>query len=299
MLCRFDVTVPESVEEELLGLAERLGVQSFSSPCIIDGGVSEESFSFTGETVVSFIFSSVEQDVALIKRELETFLVETGLSAAISSREYADNEDWMQQFKSYFVPIKVGEHIIIRPPWHEPLPEEANATVILIDPGMAFGTGTHETTRLCLELLTHEKFQQGTILDVGAGSGILSFYLLKNHARQVTAIEIDGPAVENLRKNFDLNGQPGSFTVLCADLHAYEPKELFDGLVANITSPVLLDNFQRFFHWLKPGGWAVFSGINSTNAPAIQQALADHGFAKIKKTREGEWFAFRVTKPRS
>jgi len=293
MLRQIDLKVPDRLEEAFWGLVDRLGVQAFASPCIVDVDAGEEDFRFTGETVVSFLFSTVEQPAAEIERAIRDWRAEEAPdSPAPAITDFDDNQDWMQTFRQYFQPIRVDERIIVRPPWSEPLPGEENAVTVLIDPGMAFGTGTHETTRLCLRLLADLPLEGGRYLDLGAGSGILAFYLVKRGAKLVEAVEIDGPAVENLRKNAALNHVERRLTVHCADLAGFTPAGPAQGLVANITSPVLLEHLPRLAGFLPDGGWGVFSGINSTNAPRLRKALATTPWSLEKELTEGEWHGF-------
>ncbi len=296
MLKRFNISVPTSFEEQLLGLAERFGVNVFASPVIRDTGKGETDFEYTGETIVSFIVSSVEQNPQQIQSELSAWLKDNSLSESIEIQEYSDNQDWMAGFREHFQPILVGNSIVIRPPWAEKLSEEANATTLLIDPGMAFGTGTHETTRLCLELLEKKSVAGQYFLDLGAGSGILSFYLMKQEANAGVAIEIEGAAVENMRKNAALNGISDRLKMICADLGKYQPEWPADGIVANITSPVILEFLPVFSPWVKKGGWGVFSGVNSTNAPAVKKAFAENGWADLEEIVEGDWHGFALIK---
>lgn len=292
MLRRIDIRLPDAGEEPLLGLAERLGVMAFSSPClqaVTQGG--EEEVAFTGETVVSLLFSTVEQDPAAINRRLRSWLRREGFAqAAVSRLDYPDQTDWMEGFRQYFQPIRVGKGILVCPPWA--VPDEPAAVRLLIDPGMAFGTGTHETTRLCLQFLEELAPAGGRFLDLGAGSGILAFYLARRGAAAVVAVEKEGPAVENLRKNADLNGIAAGLDILCADLAAWTPPFMADGLVANLTSPLLLEFLPRFATWTRPGGWGVFSGVNSTNADRVREALASAGWRLDRERTEGEWHGF-------
>lgn len=298
MLKRFNLTIKSELEEPLLGLAEVLGVSAFSSPQIRDAvGGGETDFVYTGETVVSFIASTVEQDITAIEMVITNWLIDNGLSRSVLAlEEYSDNQDWMAGFRDHFRPICVGEHIVIRPPWAEALAHEDKAVTLLIDPGMAFGTGTHETTRLCLELLQPMNVSGQHFLDLGAGSGILSFYLMKCGADSGVAIEIEGAAVENMRKNAALNGISDRLKLLCADLGRYQPEFIADGIVANITSPVILEYLPVFSPWVKKGGWGVFSGVNSSNAPAVKKAFAANGWGEMEEITEGDWHGFRLTK---
>ena len=302
MLKRLDFFVPEEWEEPLSGLADSFGVQFFCSPEITETTGSEENIAFTGFTTFSLLVSREEQPVERIQRRFCAFLDENQVTYRQTEIDYADNEDWMQQFRLAFTPIVVDDHVIVRPPWADPLADETpDKTVILIDPGMAFGTGTHETTRLCLQFLSQVTLGTpptggGGYLDIGAGSGILAFYLLKKGATPVTAIELDGPAVENLRKNADLNQLSERLAVVCGDLRDFTPTGPISGICANLTSPVLLENFHRFHRWLAPSGWAIFSGVNSTNVGEVKRGLAGLSWVLTDEKQEGEWHALLVKK---
>ncbi len=292
MLRRLDIKVPEDAEEPLLGLAERLGVMVFSSPCLITevrGG--EEDVSFTGETVVSFLFSTVEQEAEDIQKQVQNWLQREGHpDASVTVIDYPDQTDWMAGFRQYFQPLRVGKGILVCPPWD--VPEDPVRLKLLIDPGMAFGTGTHETTRLCLMLLEDTAPQGGRFLDLGSGSGILAFYLLRRGAAAVVAVEKEGPAVENLRKNAGLNQIGAGLEVRCVDLDGFAPPWPADGLVANLTSPLLREFLPRFSGWVKPGGWGVFSGVNATNAGLVRRSFEAAGWRLEREVTEGEWHGF-------
>jgi len=293
VLKRFNVTIPSDYEEPLLGLADRFGVGVFSSPQIRDEGIGETDFVYTGETIVSFVASTVEQDTAAIEAAIIDWLKDFSLNpSALSIEEYSDNQDWMAGFREHFKPICVGDKIVVRPPWEPELPHETQANTILIDPGMAFGTGTHETTRLCLEFMSQIDPAGQFFLDLGAGSGILAFYLMKHNAQGGVAIEIEGAAVENMRKNAALNGISDRLKMICADLGTYKPEIEADGLVANITSPVILEYLPVFTPWVKKGGWGIFSGVNSTNAPIVKEAFARNGWKHMQEKTDGDWHGF-------
>jgi len=242
---------------------------------------------------VSFVASTVEQDTAAIETAIIDWLKDFSLNpSALSIEEYSDNQDWMAGFREHFKPICVGDKIVVRPPWEPELPHETQANTILIDPGMAFGTGTHETTRLCLEFMSQIDPAGQFFLDLGAGSGILSFYLMKHNAQGGVAIEIEGAAVENMRKNAALNGISDRLKMICADLGTYKPEIEADGLVANITSPVILEYLPVFTPWVKKGGWGIFSGVNSTNAPIVKEAFARNGWKHLQEKTDGDWHGF-------
>lgn len=299
MLKRIDITIPSDLEEPLLGLADMLGVSAFSSPQIRDEGIGETDFVYTGDTIVSFIVSEVEQNTEEILEAVEDFVNEFALDDdAVKTSEYSDNQDWMENFKQFFKPIHVGDNIVVRPPWEPPTETEKNndTKVILIDPGMAFGTGTHETTRLCLFLLSKINVENQTFIDLGAGSGILAFYLMMRNAKSGTAIEIEGAAVENMRKNAELNNIPESLEMICADLGKYQPAIKYDGLVANITSPVIVEYLPVFSPWVKKGAWGIFSGVNTTNSKMVKDAFIQNNWEIIQEINEGDWCGFYLIK---
>lgn len=298
MLKRFNLRIESELEEPLLGLADTLGVSAFSSPQITDAvGMGETDFVYTGAVIVSFIASTAEQDTAQIEGQIKAWMSanKIGLNA-LSIEEYSDNQDWMQPFKAYFQPVRVNEKIVVRAPWSKPVSGETPEGTIFIDPGMAFGTGTHETSRLCLRLLSETDFKGDLFFDIGAGSGILSFYLIKNGAESGIAIEIEGAAAENMRKNASLNGISDKLKILCADLKGFKPPALADGITANITSPVIAENLPLMAKWLKQGGWGIFSGVNDANAKMVKQAFSNNGFKLIKEITENDWHGFKIIK---
>lgn len=297
MLKRFNIKVKTELEEPLLGLADRLGMSAFSNPCIIDEGFGETDYAFTGETVVSFIASTVEQDIKFIADEINSWLDIFEVSHdSLTLEEYQDDQDWMAGFREYFKPVIIGEKIVVRPPWEEQPVTKHDAVTILIDPGMAFGTGTHETTRLCLELLKDIDVKGKVFYDAGAGSGILSFYMLKAGADRGVAIEIEGAAVENMRKNFKLNKLEDNLKMLCCPLSGFKPTEKADVLLANITSPVIIDNIRLLSTWVKPSGIAMFSGVNSANAPLVKEHFAKHNWKVVNEITEDDWHGFHLKK---
>ncbi|MGM0599303.1 MAG: 50S ribosomal protein L11 methyltransferase [Candidatus Rifleibacteriota bacterium] len=297
MLKRFNIKVPTEFEEPLIGLAERFGVNVFSSPVIKETDRGETDYDFTGETTVSFIVSDTEQNPEDIYTHICNWLKETGLkNVKPQVEEYSDNQDWMAGFREHFKTLHVGKNIVIRPPWDHLTAEENNIVELIIDPGMAFGTGTHETTRLCLELLEEIDVAGNYFLDMGAGSGILSFYLMKRGAAAGMAVELEGAAVENMKKNASANGMSDRLKMICSDIQSFEPSIPADGLVANITSPVILDNIAILSKMVKSGAWGVFSGVNSTNAQKVRDAFWQNNWEEVKETREGDWHGFYLIK---
>lgn len=211
-----------------------------------------------------------------------------------------DPQDWDSKWKEYFRPFRVGGIAII-PTWEE-IPEDMRAdTVIRIDPGMAFGTGIHETTRLCLKALQTYIKPGDRVLDLGTGSGILGIAALKLGAADVTAIDIDGQAIRVAQENFDLN-----CAELCRNGAAYSLKtaniledgelqeELsqgaYDIVLANILAEVIVPLSGIVHRFLKPGGIFLASGIIDYKEEEVKQALDRNPCLKLLEiAADGDW----------
>lgn len=192
-------------------------------------------------------------------------------------------EDWATGWRQHFAPTRIGRKLVIKPTW-EPFSPEPGDLVIELDPGMAFGTGTHPTTRLCLEAL--EKLgQPGDVLDVGTGSGILAMAAAKLGARRVVGTDIDPDAVEVARENCAMNGVsaelvttplaeiPGQFAVVLANILAEDLVRMATDLTARVT----------------PGGYLILSGILVEREPYVIDGFASTGLTLVETAREGEW----------
>ena len=197
-----------------------------------------------------------------------------------------NEEDWANAWKQHYHPQRVGEHLLIVPSWQD-VDARPGDVVIRLDPGMAFGTGTHATTRLSLVCLEHWLRPGQRVLDVGTGSGILAIAAAKLGARQVLATDIDTVALDVAAANFVTNGVAGSIALLPASLPA---SGTFDVIVANILAEAhvtLLD--AGLATLLAPAGVLVLGGIIDTAAAAVEDALHRHGLRTIERLTEGDW----------
>ena len=206
-----------------------------------------------------------------------------------------DDQDWAESWKDFFFVTRVTDTLVIRPSWREfePLP---NDVVIDIDPGMAFGTGTHETTSMCLALIQEQMTQGASFLDVGTGSGILMIAAAKLGAGALKGLDNDEVAVEIAGKNLEHNKiSSQSFEISCTTLDQY-PHELFDLVAANILAEVIIKILPEIRTRLAPEGRAILSGIIKDWEARVITALADNGFTLVKTTTQGEWVAMVVEK---
>ena len=199
------------------------------------------------------------------------------------------DQDWMQKWKEGFEAVEIGGRLIVAPSWKLPANSEGR-TVVQIDPGMAFGTGTHETTRLCLEAIERH-WQGGSLLDVGTGTGILAIAAaLLEPGSRVVALDIDPQAVEVARENMAINGVSSAI-----DLRPGQPDNFathkFDLIVANLTAEVIIDLLDSLDRCLASGGKMILSGILEELSLDVERAIVDRGIQVTERRVAGEWCA--------
>ena len=220
--------------------------------------------------------------------------------APLAWREQAD-EDWSLSWKQHWQPDPVGQRLLILPAWLELPPEHADRLVIRMDPGSAFGTGSHPTTRLCLEALDQRPPRGGTVADLGCGSGILAIAALLLGARRAWACDTDPPAMRATAANAALNGCDDRLqvTVGSADaLLAQQGGERADLLLANILAPVLTDLAPRFGEILGDDGVGLLSGVLEDQAGPLLEVLAALGWAGQVRAVLAPWVVIEIVRHR-
>lgn len=198
-------------------------------------------------------------------------------------------EDWANNWKKYYHAQKIGEKLAVCPSW-ETYEPEGGEKVIRLDPGMAFGTGTHETTRLCLRLLEQCVTGETKLLDVGTGSGILAVGAALLGAPRALGVDIDPVAVRVAKENAALNGVSGVTEFVCGDL-TETVSGRFEIVTANIVADVILRLLGTVKDFLAPGGAWIVSGIIDTRADETESACLDAGFRVETRVEEGGWVA--------
>ena len=233
--------------------------------------------------------SQTEKRCIILEKKLAYLQERSGLISRISYKKL-DDEDWAHAWKAYFWPLKISRHIVVKPTWREyqATPEEI---VIELDPGMAFGTGTHPTTVLCVAMIEKYLKPDDCFLDIGTGTGILMIAAARLGASRVCGIDKDETAVEIAAANLRLNSiQPARFQVKTGNL-IDETRETYDMIAANILTHVILDLIVDIKRVLNPGGIFICSGIIDKNKKPVTDALKDIGFEIVETAGKEEWVA--------
>ncbi len=240
-------------------------------------------------------------DLAALSLQLRQDALSIGLSIPSMKWQLIDEEDWASSWKEHWQPQEIGDRFLINPAWL-PMPENTDRLVLRLDPGVAFGTGNHATTQLCLESLEMRlndlpESADVVIADIGCGSGILSIGALLLGARKAYALDTDPLAVKSTGSNRELNGiNPESLLVRLGSVDVLTQSQLdpVDGIVCNILAEVIIDLIPSMSAIVKPTTWAIFSGILLEQSKAVADALEQHGWVVATLWRRKEWCCFNV-----
>ena len=259
-----------------------------------------ESFSVGEDALLAYIQQSVWNE-AEMQQVVQGFCL-PGVSISYAVAE-APDEDWNLVWEEEgFQPVVVSEDIVVHDVKHSDVPPATYD--ILITPRLAFGTGSHATTRLILRTLARLDLEGKHVIDAGTGTGILAIMAVKRGAASVFAYDIDEWSVENTKDNLLLNHLPTKdlkdlkdfkdpkvpcVVVACGDSSLLEGCEKADLLIANINRNILLQDLPRFVASLKPKGRMILSGFYLSDVPVVTEATVQHGFSLLQTDSEGEW----------
>lgn len=247
-----------------------------------------------------YVEESDAEDTQAVCAKVQAILDEireyTEIGEGLVTVSETEDKDWINNWKEFFHAFRASDRIAVAPTWEEEIPEEVRKgnveRIIRIDPGVAFGTGAHETTKLCIRALDAAIHGGERVFDIGCGSGILSTAALMLGASHVTAIDIDETAVRVAKGNFDINGlDPASYELLAGNLLADRKivSGSFDIITANILPDVIVPLTKIVPDYLKDGGLYITSGILKERAGEVREAMEQNGFRDIKETPMGEW----------
>jgi len=233
--------------------------------------------------------SQAEMRCRTLENKLLRLKKKSGLISRVSYKK-RDEEDWAHAWKAYFWPQKISRRLVVKPTWRE-YQAASDEIVIELDPGMAFGTGTHPTTTLCAAMIEKYLHKGDCFLDVGTGSGILMIAAARLGAARVCGIDTDETAVQVAAANLKLNSiPPETFQVKTANL-VDETSETYDMIAANILTHVILGLIVDIPRVLNPGGVFICSGIIEKKQPQVAEALQNNGFDVLETAVKEEWVA--------
>ena len=293
----FAIHDPDDFDELMAG---RVGHWDY-----LEEGLAEELTAGAPSITVYIPENAQGTEQMLALRDFLTRLKERGDAEIFGSLEISGRdireEDWANNWKQYFRPLPIGERLWITPTWvEEPVPD--GRTALRIDPGSSFGTGQHDTTKLCLGMLEDCVKPGARVLDIGCGSGILSIGAMLLGASEATAIDIEQNAAEAATENAERNGiSLKHYRTICGNI--LEDAELaerlgtgYDVVCANIVADILIAMRDLFVRYLKDGGTLLLSGIIDERVDDVLSAMEDAGFVKVILNESAGWAAIRMTK---
>ena len=227
------------------------------------------------------VYPENTEDAEKIKAELE----EKSLGRASIAEK--DDEDWANNWKKYYKPLEIGNSLAIVPEWEE---YESNRKIIKINPGMAFGTGTHESTYMCLELLEKYVKKGDEIFDIGCGSGILAIASLKLGAKRALAIDIDEKCIDASHENAKLNDVEDKMEIKKGNLLDVV-KGRADLVVSNIIAEIIVDEIKNLKNHMDKDGIFITSGIIKERREMVMDALVENKFEIIDEIEKNNWLA--------
>ena len=266
--------------------------RQIESPNSLDYADQEFMDSLGTEVTIKAYFNedSTSEELAILIKEKLAFISQfLEVGKGYTGYTKVDDEDWSTAWKKYYKPFHISDSVVIKPTWEE-YTRQTGEIVIEMDPGMAFGTGTHETTRLCSQLLEKYVKKDDTVIDVGCGTGILSIVAVKLGASHATAIDIDEVAVRVSRENCGINSVTDRISVKKGVLGDLELQKA-DIVVANIIADVIVNISTLMPAYLKEGGILLTSGIIRERKNDVLEAYTAMGFEFLNILERGEWVA--------
>ncbi|WP_010247849.1 50S ribosomal protein L11 methyltransferase [Acetivibrio cellulolyticus] len=267
-------------------------ISELSKPDSLDYA-DEEFLSSLEEAVTIKAYFSEEKNISeltsLIEEKLKFISQFLNVGEGFVGTSQVDDEDWSTSWKKYYKPLNLTDKLVIKPSW-ESYEKKNDEIVVEMDPGMAFGTGTHETTQMCSILLEKYVKPGDKVIDLGCGTGILSIIAAKLGAEAVTAVDIDEVAVKVAKENCAINGVDGKVSAFRGVIDDLK-KEKADIIVANIIANVIIDISSKIPSYLKKDGLFVTSGIIKERSQEVLEAYTKLGFKCEQFEELGEWVA--------
>lgn len=280
-----DLAVPRSIHENVCNYI----IENLASGLILE---EEEGSDSTG-----IKFYVPKNNGLEFKNELLEFInsIDSSLrfSESIIKTKNVPDIEWVQIYRDSIRPIFIDE-VVIRPPWIS-IPSK-NYIDLIIEPKMAFGTGRHETTRLCIRAILKHLKEGDSFFDLGCGNGILSILASKKKAAPIKGSDIDPIAIDNARENLVINNVADKIEYETGSIEIAEKEESYDFFVANIIRETILELYDRINSCTKAGGIIVLSGLLAEDEEPITAKLKESGRNNFEITTDGKWIAYTVFK---
>ena len=301
---KIEITAPLELIDALSNFLEETGAQGVFSESLLPPGAADLPESDGVEVIQAFFPADIRSEkriyaVRKYLKSLEEIFPE--VAAPTLTTEIISDPDWGEQWKKYFKPIRVCKNIVVKPTWERYTPASRDI-VVEIDPGMAFGTGQHASTRMCMEavediILKDRSVKEWKVLDVGCGTGILGITAAKMGAEDVICVDNDPKATEIAAQNAVINAVDNRLHILNKDAaQITEPRNL---IIANLTAKLLLKLHAQLVRLLLPDGYLIISGLIETDIPSIEEHFITAPLEVQSMLTEKEWVCYVLKKNRA
>lgn len=298
---KIELSAPSDLVDALSNFVTEIGAQGVFQEERPPQPPNELSELSRRETLYTYLPCDVrlEGRIASLKNYMESLsLIFPHLEKTSLATETIAEQDWGEQWKKYFRPLRVGRDIVIKPTWERYVPSGRDV-IIEIDPGMAFGTGQHPSTRMCLEamediILRNGDVRNGRVLDAGAGTGILGIAAVKLGAREAVCVDIDGKATDIARENVTLNHVGNKVEIINGDIRDIHGP--FVLIIANLTAKILTELHTHLIFLMEERGCLVLSGIIEQDRNDIEESFFAAPLVARKIITEKEWLCYVLQK---
>jgi len=294
---KIQIAAPTEQIDALSNFLEETGAQGVFSESLLPPGATDFPEPGGVEIINAFFPADVrsEKRVYTVRKYLKSLeeIFPEAIAPQLATEIIAD-PDWAEQWKKYFKPIRVCKNIVVKPTWERYAPDSRDI-VVEIDPGLAFGTGQHASTRMCMEaiediILKDRSISEWKVLDVGCGTGILGITAAKMGAQDVVCVDNDPKATEIAAQNAVINAVDDRLRFLNEDAALIkQPRNL---IIANLTAKLLLKLHAHLVRLLIPGGYLIISGIIELDVPAIEEHFIVAPLVLHNKLTEKEWVCY-------
>ena len=301
---KIEITAPVDLIDALSNFLEETGAQGVFSESLLTPGANDLSEPTDVEVIQAFFPADVRSEkriyaVRKYLKSLEEIFPEAGVP--VLATEIISDPDWGEQWKKYFKPIRVCKNIVVKPTWERYTPASRDI-VVEIDPGMAFGTGQHASTRMCMEaiediILKDRSIKDWKVLDVGCGTGILGITAAKMGAQDVVCVDNDPKATEIAAENAVINAVSDRLRIWNED--AAQITQTRNLIIANLTARLLLKLHTHLVRLLLPEGYLIISGIIEPDVPAIEEHFIVAPLVVKNRLTEKEWVCYVLKRNRA